>query len=233
MKRFTIFIALLLCLTITGVYATWMYAGVETDVADVQHIMQVALEDYDFDGASGTLYVTSNLALKIDQDPATKDHSAKMVYTSIDNQPLYMEIKFVPNANADKLIKDNGIDVEWYFTTSADMQVKIDSDGNLSDAGTATDIFEFSNETDGVFNANILNLASEKQGAKWTRDTDSNGDPYFTYTFNEDALKTMITLGATFKLDTKADYDLFNDTLLHGKILAKVSDGTVNNIVGG
>ena len=49
MKRFSMFIAFLLCLTLTGVYATWLYAGVKTDIADVEQIMQVAMEDYDFE----------------------------------------------------------------------------------------------------------------------------------------------------------------------------------------
>ena len=243
MKRFTIFIALLLCLTITGVYATWMYAGVESDVADVQHIMQVALADYDFDGASGTFYITSNLGLTIDQDSTKTDHSAKLVYFSLNDQPLFMEVKFIPNINAGKDIKDHAINAELYFATSSDLMVKVDAEGHLdSENGTAVDIFKFSNKTDGNFEPNINALPYSGSEWTWTPGTDSNGDACFTCSFDEDDLKNMIQLNTefpnggefgAFKLDTKADYDTFNNTLLSGKILVKVTDGTVNGTDGG
>lgn len=243
MKRFTLFIALLLCLTITGVYATWMYAGVESDVADVQHIMQVALEDYDFDGASGTFYISSNLGLKIDQDTTKTDHSAKLVYFSLNDQPLYMEVKFVPNVNANKDIKDFAIDTELYFATSTDLLVKVDADGHLDPVdGTAVEIFKFSNKSNGTFEPNIHKLPYTGSDWTWTPGTDSNGDACFTCSFDEEDLKNMIQLNTklpngdefgAFKLDTKADYDAFNNVLLSGKILSKVSDGFVNNNEGG
>lgn len=233
MKRFSMFIAFLLCLTLTGVYATWLYAGVKTDIADVEQIMQVAMEDYDFEGAAGTFYVTSNLTIKVDQDPAHKDHRAMLVYSTTDGAEPYLQIVFEPHDNASDNVKKNAVNAELYFALSSAMKFKVNDEGHYDGTnGSDTDIFALSNYADTVFTPNITVTGKDQNDQncwKWERQSDDT----FRCRIEGTTLTDMIKLSRTFKLDTKSDYDAFNDVLLGGKILAKVTDGTVNSTTGG
>lgn len=233
MKRFSMFIAFLLCLTLTGVYATWLYAGVKTDIADVEQIMQVAMEDYDFEGAAGTFYVTSNLTVKVDQDANYTDHRAKLVYSTTDGAEPYLQIVFEPHDNASDDVKKNAVNAELYFALSSAMKFKVDGEGHYDGVnGTDTDIFNLYNYADTVFTPNITVTGKDQNDQdcwKWERQSDDT----FRCRIEGATLTDMIKLNATFKLDTKSDYDAFNDVLLGGKILAKVTDGTVNTGTGG
>jgi hypothetical protein len=227
------FIAFLLCLTLTGVYATWLYAGVKTDIADVEQIMQVAMEDYDFEGAAGTFYVTSNMTVKVDQDTNYTDHRAKLVYSTTDNAEPYLQIVFEPHDNASDDVKKNAVNAELYLALSSAMKFKVNDEGHYDGVnGTDTDIFKLYNYADTVFTPNITVTGKDQSDQdcwKWTKQSDGT----FTCRIEGDALRNMILLNATFKLDTKSDYDAFNNILLGGKILAKVTDGTVNSATGG
>lgn len=233
MKRFSMFIAFLLCLTLTGVYATWLYAGVKTDIADVEQIMQVAMEDYDFEGAAGTFYVTSNLTIKVDQDPNYTDHRATLVYSTTDSAEPYLQIVFEPHDNASDDVKKNAVDAELYFTLSNAMKFKVDDEGHYDGTnGTDTDIFALYNYADTVFTPNITVTGKDKNDQncwKWEKQSDGT----FLCRIEGTTLTNMVQLNSTFKLDTKSDYDAFNNILLGGKILAKVTDGTVNSATGG
>ena len=233
MKRFSMFIAFLLCLTLTGVYATWLYAGVNTDIADVEQIMQVAMEDYDFEGAAGTFFVTSNMTVKVDQDTNYTDHRAKLVYSTTDSAEPYLQIVFEPHDNASDDVKTNAVNAELYFALSSDMKFKIDGNGHYDGtSGTDTDIFTLYNYADTVFTPNITVTGKDQSNQdcwKWTKQSDGT----FICRIESDTLRDMIQLSTTFKLDTKNDYDAFNNVLLGGKILAKVTDGTVNSTTGG
>ena len=234
MKRFSMFIAFLLCLTMTGVYATWLYAGVKTDIADVEQIMQVALEDYDFEGAAGTFYVSSNLTIKIDQADGYTDHRAELDYGTTDGAEPYLLIEFEPHDNASDDVKKNAVNAELYFTLSNAMKFKIDGEGHYDGTnGSDTDIFTLYNYADTVFTPNITVTGKDKSNQdcwQWTKDPSSGR---FTCRIEGTILTDMIKLSTTFKLDTKSDYDAFNNILLSGKILAKVTDGTVNTVTGG
>ncbi|MBQ4097781.1 MAG: hypothetical protein IJC72_00590 [Clostridia bacterium] len=67
MKKFSALIALFLCVTIGGVYATWTYAGSD-DITDALYEAKVTVTDAAYSGANGTFKVESNLVLEIDQD---------------------------------------------------------------------------------------------------------------------------------------------------------------------
>ena len=233
MKRFSMFIAFLLCLTLTGVYATWLYAGVKTDIADVEQIMSVAMEDYDYEGAAGTFYVTSNLTIKVDQDPNYTDHSATLVYSTTDGAEPYLQIVFEPHDNASDDVKKNAVNAELYFALSSAMKFKIDGDGHYDGTnGNDTDIFKLYNYADTVFTPNITVTGKDQNDHdcwKWEKQSDET----FHCRITDTTLTDMIKLNATFKLDTFDDYTAFRDVLSTGKILAKVTDGTVNTGTGG
>ncbi len=209
MKKLSVLIALMLILTVGGVYATWSYAGTN-DIADAFAEAKVTIEDVELIGANGTYKIESNLVLSIDQ--ANEDHEAKLVFSSNDGQAIFLKVTFTPATNAPQSIKDNAIPTELYFGTTTTMKYKIDAEGNYSETGTPTDIFTFSNPTDGEFSPNVT----------WNEET--NGT--FTYTLSQTQLETMITLSRTFVLDIKAEHDAFRECLT-GNIVARVTDGVV------
>lgn len=211
MKKLTLLIALLLCVTITGVYAAWTYAGTN-DIADAFAEAKVTIADAELTGANGTYKIESNLVLTIDQ--ANEDHEAKLVFGSNDGQAISLKITFTPAANAPQTIKDNAVPSELYFGVTTDMQYKMDAEGNYSADGEPVDIFTFSNPSDGVFSPNVT----------WVE----AGDGTFTYTLNENDLMSMIQLSQTFVLDLKSEHDAFR-TALTGNIVARITDGTVTN----
>lgn len=213
MKKLSLLIALMLCVTITGVYAVWTYAGTN-DIADVYAEAKITIADVDLVGANGTYHITSNLVLTIDQ--ANSDHEAKLVFASNDAQPIYLRVTFTPSENAGQDIKDHAVPSELYFGTTTVMQYKMDNDGNYSAEGDPTDILTFANPGDGELNNPIV----------W-------GDPdpetgIFTFEMDEDDLKAAISLSTTFVLDTKAEHDAFREALT-GNVVARVTDGIVTS----
>ena len=210
MKKLSVLIALMLCITITGVYAAWSYAGTD-DIADVFAEAKVTIADVELKGANGVYTITSNLVLTVDQ--ANDAHEAKLVFASNNDQPIELKVTFKPAANAPQAIKENAVPTEVYFGVTTAMQYKMDAEGNYSATGTPTDIFKFSNVANGELDQPIT----------WTK----NGDGTFTYTMDQAALEDAIQLSQTFVLDLKTEHDAFREALA-GNIVVRVTDGTVN-----
>ena len=210
MKKLSLLIALMLLVTVGGVYATWSYAGTN-DIADAYAEAEVTIKNVELTEANGTYKIESNLVLTVDQ--ANEDHEAKLVFGSNDGQAVYLKVTFTPSTNAPKAIKDNAVPSELYFGVTTPMQYKVDADGNYADDGTAVDIFTFENPGDGYLNNTFT----------WSK----NADGTFVYELDETALKEQIQLSQTFVLDIKTEHDAFR-TALAGNIVASVTDGTVN-----
>lgn len=210
MKKLTLLIALLLCVTITGVYAAWTYAGTN-DIADAYAEAKVTIADAELTGANGIYTITSNLVLTIDQ--ANNDHEAKLVFGSNDGNPIHLTITFTPATNAPQTIKDSAVPSELYFGVTTPMQYKMDAEGNYSAEGTPTDIFTFTNPG----NDELDNLIT------WEKQSDGT----FTCTFDQAYLEGQIALSQTFVLDLKSEHDAFRAALA-GNIVARITDGTVN-----
>ena len=210
MKKLSVLIALMLCITITGVYAAWTYAGTN-DIADQLVESKVTIADVVLEGANGVYTIESNLVLTVDQ--ANTEHEAKLVFASNNDQEIYLKVTFKPADNAPQTIKDNAVPTEIYYGVTTPMQYKMDAQGNYSETGNPVDIFTFSNPSDGVLNNTIT----------WSDKTDG----VFTYTMDKDDLEAAIQLSQTFVLDTKTEHDAFR-TALAGNILVRVTDGTVN-----
>ena len=210
MKKLSVLIAMLLCVTIGGVYAAWTYAGTN-DIADAFAEAKVTITDVELTGANGTYKVESNLVLSIDQ--ANENHEAKLVFGSNDGGAVYLKVTFTPTANAPANVKNNAVPSELYYGVTTPMQYKIDAEGNYSDSGTPTNIFKFSNEGDGKLNNTF----------DWKKESDGT----FTYTLDVNDLQKAIELSQTFVLDLKSEHDAFR-TALAGNIVVRVTDGTVN-----
>ena len=209
MKKLTLLLALMLVVTIGGVYATWSYAGTN-DIADAYAETKVTITDAVLTGANGTYAIESNLVIHVDQK--NDDHEAELVFASNNGDPIFLKVTFVPSASAPQDIKNNAVPSELYFGTTTDMTYKIDGDGNYDANGTPTKILKFKNESDGNF--------SEHR----TRSPEADGS--FTDTLDEAALKEQIQLSRTFVLDIKGEHDAFREAL-NGNIIARVTDGTV------
>lgn len=210
MKKLSVLIALMLCITISGVYATWSYAGTN-DIADAFAEAKVTLVDAELTGANGTYKIESNLVLTVDQ--ANDDHEAELVFSSNNSEDIYLTVTFTPATNAPQAIKDSAVPSELYFTTTTTMEYKMDAQGNYDANGTAKPIFTFTNPSDGKLSPNV------------TWNEEANGS--FTYTLNKDQLEDMITLSQTFILDLKSEHDAFRDAL-NGNIVARITDGIVS-----
>lgn len=206
MKKLSAIIALAVCLTIGGVYATWHYAGTN-DIADAFAEAKITITDAEFDGANGVYHIESNLVLEVDQ--ANDDHETVLNFLANNGEAIYLKITFTPADYAPQTIKDEGVPTEFYFTTTTEMEYKMDAEGNYDENGTATPILTFSNPSDGVFSPNVT----------WVKQ-----DNVFVAEYDEAALRAMISLSQTFVLDTKAEHDAFM-AALSGNIRARVTDG--------
>ena len=133
MKKLSVLIALMLIVTITGVYAVWSYAGTN-DIADAFAESKITIADVELTGANGVYTIESNLVLTVDQ--ANDKHEAKLVFSANDGNPVHMTVTFKPATNAPAAIKENAVPSELYFGTTAPMQYKIDAQGNYSATGT-------------------------------------------------------------------------------------------------
>ena len=203
MKKLSILIALMLCITIGGVYATWSYAGTN-DIADQLVETKVTIANIEYKEANGTYAIESNLVLTVDQ--ANQQHEAKLVYGSNNSDDPYIKITFTAADYASPEIKENAVPSELYFSTTTTMQYE-NKDGQL------VDIFWLSN----TGNNQLDNTFT------WT----SEGNGKFSYTLDKAAIESCIKLNGTFVLGTKAEHDAFR-TALNGNIVARVTDGTVN-----
>ena len=203
MARLGIIALLLVCITITGVYAVWTYAGTN-DIADAFAEAKVTIADVELTGANGTYKIESNLVLTIDQ--ANEDHEAELVFSANDGQPVYLRVTFTPATNAPQTIKENGVPSELYFGTTTEMKY----DG--------VDIFTFANSGNGELD-NIFT---------WTKQTEGE-NVSFVYELDQAALEGMISLSQTFVLDTKAEHDAFR-LALTGNIVVRITDGVTDPI---
>lgn len=211
MKKLSLLLALMVLVTVTGVYATWSYAGTD-DIADAYAESKITITDAVLSGSNGQYIVESNLVLSIDQK--NDDHEAELVFAANDGQPIYLKVTFIPATFADQDIKDHAVPSELYFGTTTDMTYKVDGEGNYDANGTAVDILTFGNESDNEFSPNVT----------W----DPQADGSFTYTMDEATLRQQIQLSRTFVLDTKAEHDEFRKALT-GNVIVRITDGKFTN----
>lgn len=212
MKKLSVLILLMLCVTISGVYAVWTYAGTN-DIADSFAEAKVTIADAVLSGANGTYKIESNLVLTVDQ-AAPNDHTAVLVFSSNNSDPIHLTVTFTPAENAPIDIKANAVPSELYFGTTVEMAYPMDADGNYSVSGTPTPVFTFGNPSDGIFSPNVT----------WTPQLDGT----FTYSLDESALRSLISLSQNFVLDVKSEHDAFRE-VLSGNIVARITDGTVTS----
>ena len=111
MKKFSLLILLVLCVTIGGVYATWTYTE-NTDVADEQIHMQMNLTDVAYAGSYGQYKVdTTGLFMTIDPKAGTTHDTALYITGKI-------VITFTPNSVAPEDVKEKAVPSTFQLTLS-------------------------------------------------------------------------------------------------------------------
>ena len=222
MKKLSLLMAMLLLVTIGGVYATWTYSGTN-DITDAYAEAFVTITNAEEVGANGVYKVESNLQLLIDQKPDS-NHEAELLYQSTDDKAPYIRVTFTPSGAAPVEVKRNAVPTEVYFNTSAPMEYKIDAQGNYSESGTPTPIFKFSNGGDGELNNTITWKACNASGGDVVQ---GELPAYFEYYMDLDDIKEAIQLSQVFILDVKSEHTAFLNAL-GGNIRLRVTDGTIN-----
>ena len=111
MKKLSLLIALCLCLTVSGVYATWIFTE-NSDVADQHEHINFGLTGVQYSGSYGEYNLdTSGLTLSI--DPVTDgSHEAAL---KISGQ---VTITFTPTKYAPPEIKEDGVPTTFNFATT-------------------------------------------------------------------------------------------------------------------
>ena len=100
-KKLSMLAAMALCVTVGGVYATWIYA---TDAVPTAYAtMGVTMTGTSTGGQAGELTIVgANVDLEIDDPKDDKVHKA----TLVSNPSGEFKITFTPNTNAESDIKD-------------------------------------------------------------------------------------------------------------------------------
>lgn len=111
MKKLSMLIALILCVTIGGVYATWVYSQSD-DVADITGAKAITMTEATFTGTYGTYHVdTSNLSMVVDPKEGTTHTTALKIEGNL-------IVSFTPNTYAPVEVKTNGVPSTFAFSLS-------------------------------------------------------------------------------------------------------------------
>lgn len=180
MKKLSVLIALALCLTITGAYATWTFAT--GNVADVQVTnLQIGME-VEETGSMGTLSATFTPDYSV--EPGTGN-----VPTLTNNAPgQKLVITFTPDENAEASIKADAI------------AIKVSIAVTTAFTGTANEITKTTVITAKNNNGITINAGD------WT----DNGDGTFSVSIDSDTVMSWIQINdaaALTDVDTAEAYE--------------------------
>lgn len=242
MKKLSALIALLLCVTVGGVYANWVYTNDEVDIQDRKYEAVATLTDKQLTTEHGTFTIVSDLVVKIDQNNSVEgDHSAKLVFlTTTGGEDPTLTVTFEPNINAPQDVKDHGVQAELYLGETSTMKYYSDADGHLTTAGAPgaleRSVFVLSNTASDSFEGDPSVPENAGKAVVWQKE-----GTVFKAVYDKTDFAQMIQLTTiqntqdepvTFILDTQADYTTFSENVLTGNIAFHVTDGTVNGAGG-
>ena len=183
MKKLTLLLALIVCVTVGSVYAAWICTGSTVSTADrtLSHGMATATTDGDI----GTLKVVHNdIDIKIDQT-AVGDYRANLVITGS------IQVSFTPNDGAPADAVNNAVPADA-VNNAVPAQIA------LYAKNTDTNLYEGSPIY--VVNGGPVDLSWEKQA-----------DGTFLATVDAATIDSMLDLGAEFVLETHAKWQAFHD----------------------
>ncbi len=207
MKKLSLILALVLCITIGGVFANWIYAG--TNAGDLHHHMaNIALSDVNKTTKIGTYSVEQGddtIKIKIDQKSQTAgsyDYDTVLVVTGS------MKITFTPNE-----IYTGGAPTANFVLTSVNDVTSFKFNDDI-----------YTKETKGdraIFNK------FDKTTATPLTFKEVEGSNVYEATITAEMIRSLIEIN-TFTLPTQAAYTEFSTALgTIGQIGVEVIDTTV------
>lgn len=198
MKKLSLLIALIICVTIGGVYATWVFTSDDTAITD-EITAGILLADVDSTATHGTLEM-NDASILIDEGVG-KAPVLKM------STPVILT--FTPDDDASAEIKAGAIDVYVYFVAGESLTSK---------TYNSETIFKLSSQ--GVSAATRIKINAGTP--TWT----DNGDGTLSVDISNlivGAQDSVLSFASNFVLDTKGEYDNFNDALGSVSIQVRVS----------
>lgn len=200
MKKLSMIIALILCVTVGGVYATWSFAATN-DVVDASKEITITMTDAVNAGSYGTYTIdVSSVAIVIDQESQTSHKAVLKV-----DDASQIVVTFEAADNAPVAVKANGVASKYTLSTSKTFTYNTDAEGNYKADGTPKTVFTLNDCTD--------------KNITWTNE----GNGVFTFTLDADDIRSMITLN-DFTLDILSEYQAFK-TAISGNFIFAVTDG--------
>jgi len=202
MKKLSLLISLILCVTIGGVYATWQYANT-ADTIEKDVSLAVGME-YEHSGAAGTFAIEMANSLT----PFIIDQESTTSYKAVLRAPHSIYLTFTPNANSTDDIVEKGIDAYFWFTNGS----------GLADYKYGTDqIFTYS-KANGSANAMKIGKIGTAQGDTTCVGVFSkinvNGVEKIACDITSLLVDEVITLG-DFTLTTFDDFTAFKSCLTY------------------
>lgn len=178
MKKLSVLIALMLCITIGGVYATWTYTQT-TDVADESVGAAMNLTGVAYAGSYGTYEIDkTTLVLTIDPKNGTSHTTSLLVAGEI-------VVKFTPSNVAPVEIKESGVPTTFSFALSNDAWTFDDGHGGgpkniiaLKHAGSHDVVWNPVGDGTFTFTLTAANIAEHLELTEFVLDTKTLYDEY-------------------------------------------------------
>ena len=148
MKKISILISLILCVTISGVYAAWMYTG--NTVSSAERTLSHGMATATSKGDMGTFKIGENdnsIDIKIDQS-AVGDYTAKLIITGS------IIVTFDPNDGAPSTVTENAVPAQCIISVENIDENKYDNTPIYKIADTPIDLV-WEKQTDGTFKATV------------------------------------------------------------------------------
>lgn len=215
-KKVSILASLALCVTIGGTYAAWIYSDENIKLTPAhQHITGI-IEDTGAPTERGTFVVsTTGTGFVIDQQ-AGSAHIAELKWT---NTAAKIPVYFCPSVNAQDTVKEQGVDVMFYFQTS----------GKWNFGGTIGEDYVYAYPTMTVTNEETQQqetVAKTFKVAMSAMNSDYNNDGIndFQGWIPTEFIKDSITLKNELKLGTLDEYNAFK-AKLGGNVVTNINVG--------
>ena len=190
MKKLSLIASLGCLLTVSSVYATWIYA--EASAGSVSESIIPQMAGVGEASKKGTItVVTSGLTMVIDNAGETDPSKNYVPVLKVSGS---ISVSFTPNVGASQSVIDNGIKMSYTLSVTSGWQY--DSDG------------------DGVEDKDIFVLDTENCTNVLLEDGDATAEVKES-TISSETIASYITLNIAegFKLDTKAKFEAFKSSL--------------------
>ena len=193
MKKLSLLISLILCVTIGGVYATWYYPSNDVTTRDVTIAVGLAGITNDTKAGTFTIEVADTLTpFVIDQESADSKDAVLTIADGVE-----IKLVFTPEADATDEILANGVTAQWYLKNSSDLTSK---------KYLGNQIFAYKAEYSDINSQIVIGTPDSQAAKKFTKVGNR-----FEYILNDDLLDA-IEMG-TFTLTNYDDYIDFQTAL--------------------